>query len=54
MKRLTIRIGQAAALGAAALAIWAAPARAETWRFDPEVLSVLRNEVLPAYDAIVG
>ncbi|MFN8051533.1 MAG: carotenoid oxygenase family protein [Acidimicrobiales bacterium] len=28
--------------------------RAETWRFDPEVLSVLRNDVLPAYDAIVG
>jgi hypothetical protein len=32
MKGLTFRIGKAAALGAAALAVWAAPARAETWR----------------------
>ena len=32
MKSWTLRIGQAAALGAAAVAVWAAPARADSWR----------------------
>ena len=56
MKRLTIRIGQAAALGAAALAIWAAPARAETWRAneDDALLLELHSGQYKIGDALRG
>ena len=52
----TFRIGQAAALGAAALAIWAAPARADTWRAndDDALLLELHSGQYKIGDALRG
>ena len=56
MRSLTFRIGKAAALGAAALAIWAVPARAETWRAndDDALLLELHSGQYKIGDALRG
>ena len=56
MKRWTFRIGQAAALGAAALAVWAMPARAEAWQpsEDDALLLELHSGQYKIGDALRG